>query len=185
MGQTHDSRPSADPSNLYGRVFPKEVRNAIFAQAITLFAYKPEQRDDFVGTEYYVLRTLEKIGEAMIATATAQVEAGVGHNTAWGPWFDFCEMVAKGSYFPKPYVPTEKPKTTAKPVAAVSADLKLGVTLGDQVGSEKIEELRQAITPAPAPATTLAPNKKKGKGKPAAEIAPAEVEEEEPKAAQA
>jgi hypothetical protein len=153
--------PISDPSRLYGRIFPEETRDKIFATASELFGYTSEQHDDFVGTEFWVMMTLKAIGEKMVGDAEAAERAGTGHHTAWGRWYDFTEMVGKGSYFPKPFVPekkTEKPKAVAEPIDPA---LKLGTKLGEVV------DLKPTAPPQP--------KKKRNKAPKPVEAAPVEA----------
>ncbi|MBI4713820.1 hypothetical protein HY771_01380 [Candidatus Uhrbacteria bacterium] len=185
--------PSADPSQLYGRVFPKELRDALFALAVKVLELDQSfKRDDFVGNEYYVLRTVEAIGEKLIADAVTAESAGIGHARAWCDWVDFAEMVDSKSYFQRAYVPSAadkaatEPRTTPKPVAKPS----LSVPIGDQLGEAKLAELNAQVTGVtPAPATAAEPAAKKVR-RPAKQAAEPEAQAEpetqaEPEAIQA
>lgn len=164
---------SADPSPLYGRQFNKGLRDAIFKKAQELFGYPDDARADYVGTEYYVLRTVEMIGELLIANGHKAAAGGAGYYVAYGPWLDFSEMVARESFSQRPFVP----KTTAKPGTKPIEAVKPGTKLGDTVDPATMAELQAAvgngggIEPAPAPDFKPEPNKKKGKGKKPAEPA--------------
>ncbi|MBI2475424.1 hypothetical protein HYV69_03315 [Candidatus Uhrbacteria bacterium] len=158
--KTSFQTPSTDPSPLYGRVFEKNLRDKIYAKAVEVLGLEPARRDDFVGTEYYVLRLLEDLVKKMVKDAVKAIEEnGMGVNSAFASILDFKDMVARESYFPqvkfeKPAPkltpkPTPKPAQTAKPAPASSS-------IGEQIGETVVAELNAAVGVIPAPVSAPA-----------------------------
>lgn len=153
--KTSFQMPSTDPSPLYGRIFDKALRDAIFATACKVLDLDEGDRDLYVGTEYYTTRCVEDVGKALVKKAISDIDNGMGEHLALAPLLDFKDMVNKGSYFLK--TSSEKPaplKLTPKPTAKSITVVKTGETLGDQLGEQIVAELRKVIEPAPVFAPT-------------------------------
>ena len=157
--KTSFQMPSSDPSPLYGRIFIKELRDKIYAKAVEVLGVEPARRDDFVGTEYYVLRLLDDLVAKMVKDAEKAItEDGIGVNSAFAPVLDFKDMVARESYFP--IAKSEKPappKLTPKPAAYAPVKPEFASTpIGEQVGPQVVAELKAAVAVTPAPVSTPA-----------------------------
>ncbi len=129
---------SADPSPLYGLIFPRALRDLVFAKAVELFGHKPDERDQLVAADYRFLTLLEKVGIRMVSDAELAISDGTGRNQAYAPFWDFRDQVNDLVVVPSNRERQKKPRRDERPVRDERPTAPNGPTFADAKGGDKL-----------------------------------------------
>lgn len=125
---TREPAESTSPHRLYGRLFPKVLRDRIVEQARKFGA--ASAREELVGNEFLVLCCLEQIATRMVRIAETAKSAGMSHETAYQEFHTFVKEVLDGSRDMREPRPSEM-STEAQPsndLAALAEDAAVAAT---------------------------------------------------------